>query len=410
MADKDNDAPLLLDVTRLIWRRWEGVRATGIDRICDAWLNHFAASSQAVLITKWRQIILPTAASQELFAVLAAPTRPGGEGTKAFRSNLVKLVLRWGLCLLRDYDGRQRFWLNPGHTGLHIPGLAKWSVKARVRPIYLVHDLIPITHPEFCRAGEDAKHRERMTRVLQSGAGVVANSKHTRETLAEFAQSTGRAMPPAIVAWPGCATMRTENGSGNADKVGVPSFVIIGTIEGRKNHALLLSVWKRMLASMGDACPQLVIVGRRGWQADDVFATLDCYDYRGKVIEAGAVDDGRLAQLLSEARALLFPSVAEGFGIPLVEALAAGIPVIASDLAVFREIAGDVPELLDPGDEDGWIAALTDYARVSSSRRNAQLVRLQGFAAPNWADHFAKVEALLRELDVGASAKGDKLA
>ncbi|MBA3836658.1 MAG: glycosyltransferase family 1 protein, partial [Zymomonas sp.] len=109
-------------------------------------------------------------------------------------------------------------------------------------------------------------------------------------------------------------------------------------------------------------------------------------------------DDAQLAEVLGRARALLFPSHAEGFGIPLVEALAAGIPVIASDLPVFREIAGDIPELLANDDENAWIAALTDYAGNNSARRARQLARLQGYTAPTWAEHFAKVETLIDQL------------
>ena len=386
----DNGAPLLLDVTRLVWRRWEGVRPTGIDRICDAWLEHFAARSQAVIIMKQRKVILPRAPSQALFAALAGPDR-------LFRKRMIMLALRWGLWLLRDLEGKGRFWLNAGHTGLHIRGLATWCARANLRPIYLVHDLIPITHPEFCRAGEDAKHALRMRTVLESGAGVVANSQHTLESLKDFAGSSGMAVPPATVAWPGFESWKM---AGPPVSVGQnpPTFVMLGTIEGRKNHALMLAVWQRMVAELGDGCPQLIIVGRRGWQADAVFATLDSFDFRGKVIEAGALDDAALAQVLRSARALLFPSFAEGFGIPLVEALAAGIPVIASDLTVFREIAEDIPELLPPDDEEAWAAMLKEYASPDSPRRDHQMARIEGYQPPNWSEHFAAVEAFLEGL------------
>lgn len=397
MAEDANSAPLLLDVTRLIWRRWEGVRATGIDRICDAWLEHFAPRSQAVIITPQRQVILPVAASRALFAALSAPVEQV-ESPWPFRRKLVAIALRWGLWWLRDLDGRGRFWLNAGHTGLHIPTLADWCARANVRPIYLVHDLIPITHPEFCRAGEASKHADRMHTVLETAAGLVANSSHTLGTLAGFAEKSGQPMPRAVVAWPGCAKLETVRQGGSRPEPETARFVILGTIEGRKNHALLLSVWKRLIATMGERCPELVIVGRRGWQADDVFASLDADDFRGKVIEAGALDDHALGSLLGSATALLFPSHAEGFGIPLVEALEAGIPVIASDLEVFREIAGDIPELLPPHDEDAWIAVLMDYAGVDPARRDRQLDRMRGFQPPGWVGHFAKVEALMEEL------------
>ena len=72
--------------------------------------------------------------------------------------------------------------------------------------------------------------------------------------------------------------------------------------------------------------------------------------------------------------------------------------MIASDLPVFREIAGDIPELLAVDDENAWIAALTDYASNNSARRARQLARLKGYAAPTWAEHFARVEKLIDQL------------
>lgn len=398
MADEANSAPLLLDVTRQVWRRWEGVRSTGIDRICDAWLKHFAPNSQAVIITRRRQVILPVPASQALFAALSAPL-PANGSSAVFRRSLVGIGLRWGWWWLRDLDGKGRFWLNAGHTGLHNTDLGDWCSRANVRPIYLVHDLIPITHPQFCRPGEDAKHTKRIRTVLDTAAAVVANSRHTLDTITEFADATGLPTPRAIVAWPGCASLHAEPDCDHREDAA--TFVVLGTIEARKNHALLLSVWQRLIATLGDACPRLIIVGRRGWEADDVFALLDTHDFGGKVVEAGALDDRELAKVLGQARALLFPSHAEGFGIPLVEALAAGIPVIASDLAVFREIAGHIPELLPLDDEDAWVAALTDYADENSPRRAQQIMRLEGYSAPTWSGHFDRIEALLDQLDLG---------
>lgn len=396
MVVAHNSAPLLLDVTRQIWRRWEGVRPTGIDRICDAWLEHYAPRSQAVIITKGRQVILPVAASRALFAALAAPAPADGSSTP-FRRRMIAIALRWGWNWLRDLDGRGRFWLNAGHTGLHIADLADWCSRTKVRPIYLVHDLIPITHPQFCRPGEDAKHTKRIQTVLSTAAAIVANSQHTLDTLEEFADRAGISKPRAIVAWPGCARLRADPDKDHPQEPA--TFVILGTIEARKNHALLLQVWQRLVERMGDACPRLIIVGRRGWEADDVFALLDTHDFKSKVIEAGPLDDDELAKVLGSARALLFPSHAEGFGIPLVEALAAGLPVIASNLPVFGEVAGDIPELLPPDEIEAWVEMLTDYATPDSPRRARQLARIEGYTAPTWDEHFARVDALLETLD-----------
>ncbi len=389
----DNDAPLLIDASRLVWRRWSGTRATGIDRICLAWLEHYHARSQAVIVYREGPAILPTRLSQALFRLLLEPERPRGHMMR-FRAALAGLALSRAVQLRDRLPGRGRFWLNPGHTGLDAPRIAAWTKARHVRPVHLVHDLIPITHPQFCRAGEDERHRRRMRTALGTACGIIANSAATRESLAAFASSESLSLPPTAVAWPGTPILPLAASPGAQE----PTFVVLGTIEGRKNHALLLELWRQMMAQGGGPVPRLVIVGRRGWQAEAVFAQLDSGIFGDRVVEVGALDDRALAEILTGARALLFPSFAEGYGIPLVEALAAGVPVIASDLPVFREIGLGVPELLALDDLPGWLEAVRDYTCEPNRRRKSQLQRLQTFRAPDWATHFTQVDNLLTEL------------
>jgi glycosyltransferase involved in cell wall biosynthesis len=402
---KDNDAPLLIDVSRLVWRRWKGTRATGIDRICMAWLEHYAARAQAVVVHRRGQAILPYSTSQALFKLLLRPERARRD-VGLFRRDLIALGVRRGNHLRDRLSGRGRLWLNPGHTGLDVPGIAQWCQRRGLRPVYLVHDLIPITHPQFCREGEDVRHRRRMSTVLESAAGVVANSADTLDSLAAFAAAEGARMPPTVIAWPGTPRLPL----GPPATMSAPTFVALGTIEGRKNHRLLLSVWRALLAAAAsgraqEPLPRLVIVGRRGWQAQEVFTTLDNADFGGLVSEAGALPDGKLGEVLAGARALLFPSLAEGYGMPLAEALAAGVPVIASDLPVFREIGQGVPELLPPNDTEAWLTAIFDYARPDSLHREEQAVRLKDYKVPEWYGHFARVDALLEKIALPSMRK-----
>jgi glycosyltransferase involved in cell wall biosynthesis len=123
-----------------------------------------------------------------------------------------------------------------------------------------------------------------------------------------------------------------------------------------------------------------------------------CEALRGLVHERSGCSDLELARYLGHARALLFPSFAEGYGMPLVEALALGTPAIASTLPVFREVAGNVPDYLDPLDGPGWTQAILDYAAPESPLRAAQLQRMAGFRTPTWQRHFETVESLLERL------------
>jgi glycosyltransferase involved in cell wall biosynthesis len=378
---------MLLDVTRLIWRRWKGGLPTGVDRVCLAYLEHFAPRARATVQRKGVHLTLSKKASQRLFAILLS-------GSPSFRRQLSLFALNGALSGAWSEPSAGARYVNVGHTGLDEPSLPQWVERHRLRAIYLIHDLIPITHPQFCRAGEDQKHLRRMTNVLRSAAGIVANSQDTADEMSALAGRLHRAMPPTVVAWL----------SGNALQRGVPPrdrkqsyFLVLGTIEGRKNHQLLLAVWRRLVERLGEGAPKLVIVGTRGWKADDVTCQLDALGpLQGHVEELRRCSDNQLSGLMAGARALLMPSFTEGYGLPVFEALELGTPVVAADLAVYREVAGDIPDYLLPGDADGWVEAIIDYM-ADEPRRSAQLDRMKGFKVPDWRAHFATVERWLEQ-------------
>ncbi len=99
--------------------------------------------------------------------------------------------------------------------------------------------------------------------------------------------------------------------------------------------------------------------------------------------------DAEAHALLQRARAVLLPSFAEGYGLPLAEGLARGVPALCSDLPALREVGGDVPEYLDPLDGLGWMKAIIDYSAPQSPRRSAQLERLKHWQPPSWNQHIA---------------------
>jgi glycosyltransferase involved in cell wall biosynthesis len=147
----------------------------------------------------------------------------------------------------------------------------------------------------------------------------------------------------------------------------------------------------------------LVLIGRRGWENENVIDILERGEaLRGHVVEAGEVSDNRMHALMAGARAMLMPSFVEGFGMPVVEALAAGVPVICSDISAHREVGGDAPDYLDPLDGLGWMHAINRYAPQVSPERDAQLERLRHWRAPTWRLYFDIVEELLEQLNLSA--------
>jgi len=375
----------MLDVSRLIWRVWSGRTPTGIDRVCLEYVKHFGGRSRAVVQTRGRMFVLSRTDSNRLFVLLA------GERLRVRERLLALAPVAWARAQ-RSPPRRGMTYLNVGHTGLHDPALPRWIERHGIKAVYLVHDLIPITHPQFCRDGEAGKHVNRIEHALASGAGMLANSNTTLDELAAFAADRRFKMPPGLAAWiaPGqpCRSLP-------AALPERPYFLVVGTIEGRKNHLLLLTAWQELVREMGVDAPMLVIIGQRGWQARPVEAILDRLgDLAGHVRELGKCTDAELAAWLKGARALLMPSFAEGFGLPVVEALACGTPVIAGDLPVYREIAGDIPTYLLPEDRRGWKEAIRAFIGDGAERERQKLA-LQHYRPPDWPGHFARVERWL---------------
>lgn len=295
--------------------------------------------------------------------------------------------------------GRGAIYLNVSHEGLTFPGEMEMLTRARGwKPVYLIHDLIPLTHPEYVREGDEAKHDARMTQVLNTAAGIIYNSADTEREMAAFAGRKGRSVPPGVVALLGIED-QFQGKSETAPPAAQPYFVMVGTIEPRKNHLLVLHAWRRMAQMHGAATPKLVLVGKRGWENENILDLLDrATGLRPHVFECKRLPDAQLRRLLLGARAMLFPSFAEGYGLPLAEALALGVPVIASDLPVFQEIAGDLPRYHDPIDGLGWIQAVEEFAAPTSPARNAQIADLSTFLVPSWAEHFARADAFIQRI------------
>uniref|UniRef100_B0T7Q9 Glycosyl transferase group 1 n=1 Tax=Caulobacter sp. (strain K31) TaxID=366602 RepID=B0T7Q9_CAUSK len=268
--------------------------------------------------------------------------------------------------------------------------------REQARLVLFVHDLIPLERPEFVRDGGAARFARKLETVVGLADGLLVNSRATAAALEPYLVQARRDIPMRVAPLGVSAAVPAPA----AARPGKPYFVALGTIEPRKNHLLLLHIWRRWVEREGAAAtPSLVLIGRRGWENENVLDLLDrCPALKDAVIEHGRLGDAEARVLMRGATAVLCPSFAEGYGLPVAEALQLGVPVLASDIAAHREVGGHAPDYLDPLDGPAWAAAVRDYAQPGSARRRRQLVRLAGWKAATWADHFETALDLIQDV------------
>jgi glycosyltransferase involved in cell wall biosynthesis len=176
----------------------------------------------------------------------------------------------------------------------------------------------------------------------------------------------------------------------------------VGTIEPRKNLGRVLAAFERLRdEGLADA---LVIVGKRGWLYDDFFAQLEASPAKSSVIFPGWVEDGDLPALYAGAAAVAFPSEFEGFGLPALEGMACGAPVVCSNTSSLPEIAGDAALLVDPTNTDEITDALR---RVLTAPGLAEEMRGRGLAQ---AAKFSWERAAQETVQVYEQALGRKVS
>jgi glycosyltransferase involved in cell wall biosynthesis len=260
---------------------------------------------------------------------------------------------------------------------------------AKVHVVYLGRDeaLAPVRDPEALRAVW-----QKYGIIPHSSGRSQPEGTVGRPAPAYLLASSGRSQPEGTVGRPAPAyaegsgrsssgrspTEPAEPASGPA-----PAYLLyVGTLQPRKNLSRLIEAFARLAGAPAFADVQqsdslrLVLAGRRGWLYDDLVAQVERLGLAGRVFFPGYVADADLPALYSGALAFVFPSLYEGFGLPVLEAGACGVPVITSNTSSLPEVAGDAALLVDPHDVDAIAEAM--YRLVTDEALRAELVR-RGF-------------------------------
>ncbi len=269
-----------------------------------------------------------------------------------------------------------------------------------------VHDLGYHYHPEAHTTWQNLYLRWSTRHNARNAARILADSEATRRDLVRY---YGTLPAKVTVVYPGldeglARVSEPELLAGMQTRYGLngPYLLYVGTLQPRKNLKRLVQAYTRLrslLASQPqpDPTPRLVLAGKKGWLYDEVLGQVQKLGLEEHVLLPGYVPAADLPALLSGALAFVFPSLYEGFGLPVLEAMACGTPVICSDTSSLPEVAGNAALLVDPRDPEALAQAMLRIVKDAGLRDELAARGLRQARRFSWRRCAGETLAVLEE-------------
>ncbi len=265
-------------------------------------------------------------------------------------------------------------WVTGKLDLFHSPDFVLPPVNGSIPTLLTVHDLSFVHYPEVYPVPLVAYLNEVVPWSVGRATHILADSVATKTDLVSV---WGVQDEKVTVLYSGVSDRFKPVNDGQAtamvgEKYGIgerPYVLAVGTVQPRKNYQMLIRAFKGVAEQFPH---KLVFAGGKGWMEEEMTAEVQRQGLEDRVIFTGFVDDDDLPALYSGASLLAFPSLYEGFGLPILEAMACGLPALISNASCLPEVGGDVAVQISPGDEPAWtqsmIALLGDPARLEEMK------------------------------------------
>lgn len=258
--------------------------------------------------------------------------------------------------------------------------------------VVTVHDLAIYEHPEWFPRGQTLAKNIFVPQSLKKAKQIIAVSQHTKQAIRNLFKLPANRIS---VIYPG-----VDNGGGEDDhprlpkpeavyrrlRVREPFLLFVGTMEPRKNIVGLIQAFKAITDEPEAADLQLVIAGHKGWKSEGIFQAINRFGIARRLRYVGYVSHEEKLLLLKKAQAFVFPSFHEGFGLPILEAMTAGTPVLTSNVTAMPEVAGQAAVLVDPTDKAALTQALRRLVRNQGLRERLIAAGRQQAAKFSWTE------------------------
>lgn len=371
---------ILIDVSTSL--RWKGHNPVGIVRtereLAQHFLNHcpqaafftYDTAEDTFWLVPKEQVAAIFSETPAIAAAAPSPGRLDESVLLRFRPNdvVVSVGLQW------DIGYMARLYAEKKRRGMFV--------------VQMVYDIVPIVMPEYCVPGMERKFPQFIVDTAWTADLVFCISESTRRDLERYYERVGLRAPAMARVVLGSDIPAAQQAD-PAGKFGLESgeFVLyVSTIEPRKNHQMLFNIWRELYATARESLVPLIFVGNAGWNTADMMHFIKASEalYPDYVRVMSNVADAELDWLYRNARFTLYPSLYEGWGLPVAESLARGKVCIASNTSSIPEVGGPLSDLLDPLDYARWRDRIRHYLTDAEALAAREAEIRGGFEPVSW--------------------------
>ncbi|HSE32721.1 MAG TPA: glycosyltransferase family 1 protein [Pyrinomonadaceae bacterium] len=256
----------------------------------------------------------------------------------------------------------------------------------RCLTIVTIHDLSLLLHSDTHREDLVRRAKRRLPTMTRIASHVLTDSEAVKKEICEhLSVNSDKITAVPLAARRAFTPVPQDETFATRQRLGVEDdfILFVGTVEPRKNLITLVRAFDELMRST-DLRPQLVVAGQKGWLTDDLYAHVEQSEIKNRILFTGYVSDDDLASLYSSCTVSVYPSLYEGFGLPPLEAMACGAPVITSRIPVIMETASGAARLVEPTNLQELTAALVELLTDQKAREHYSSVGQQRAAEFTW--------------------------
>ncbi len=266
--------------------------------------------------------------------------------------------------------------VEPAHFG-------PFNLPKRIKRITVIHDMTVFLYPELHVFSSAYLQRKLLPRILKKSNHIVTNSESTSRDVIKFFPFVKNKITSILLGKDESFKPQKSSEILKTYNIRQPYILFVGTLEPRKNVSTLIKAFDKFKKDTEKA-HQLVLIGKKGWKSKEIFRVINNSPYNNEIVSVGYAPKNELPVFYSEAEIFVYPSIYEGFGLPVLESMACGTPVITSEVSGMPEVGGSAVQYVNPNNVSDLAQLITKLCSESEIRKKYGQMGISQAAKFSW--------------------------